>query len=227
MRLAPSGVLLSWASRGAVPIWLGFAFALALSAGLATGLSPVLVASAPAALLLAIARELAVGLLFAVAALIPFFALGAGIRLVESEPGQPTPLSTLYTLAAAALTLSLGGLRAYVKALSESLRVLPLAAPHFTRSQLLDETVAMVTQAINAALALGLPLLTAVWLLDLCLSLALRVAHAGERTDKLPLRRALVLGLLSLVCAPWLSRLPELTRGALHGARALLVRLGS
>jgi hypothetical protein len=52
------------------------------------------------------------------------------------------------------------------------------------------------------------------------------VAHTGAKVEALPLRRALLLGLLVLLCAPIVSRLPELTRAALQAARALLSHLG-
>ena len=132
---------------------------------------------------------------------------------------------TLYVLAALALTVSLGGLRAYIGALSESLALVPLAAPSLSRGRLLSETQTIVAQAITAAISLGLPLLAAVWLLDLTLALVLRIAHAGSKVDALPVRRLLVLLLLALVCAPWVSRMPALTRTALLDARATVARL--
>jgi type III secretory pathway component EscT len=225
-RVAPSGLVLSLASRGALPSWLGLGFALALAAGLGTGLPPVPVAHAPFAVLAAIFRELCVGLAFAGAALLPFFALSGGLALVEREPNaERAPFRSLYLLAATALTLSLGGLRAYARALSESLRVLPLATASLSRGALLAETQAIVAQAIHVAIALALPLLSALWLLDLCLALVQRVAHGESKIDALPVRRALLLGLLVLLCAPLASRLPELTRAGLNAAHDLLLRL--
>ena len=109
-----------------------------------------------------------------------------------------------------------------MKALSESLAILPLGVSQFGRSQLLLEVQAIVAQAITVTCSLALPLLSALWLLDLCLALVLRVAHTGAKVEALPLRRALWLGLFVLLCAPIVSRLPELTRAALQTARALL-----
>jgi flagellar biosynthesis protein FliR len=227
-RVAPSGLLLSLLSRGAVPIWLGLGFALALAAGLSAGLPPAPLVNAPLAWLSALARELCVGLAFASAALVPWLGLSGGVGLsLRSPPELRATFRTLYVLAAAALTLSLGGLRAYVKALSASFALLPLSAPSLRRAALLAETQAIVAQAIEVALALGIPLLMALWLLDLCLALVQRVAHAREKTEAWPLRQALALGLLVLLCAPWATRLPELTRVALGAAHAVLRRLGA
>jgi type III secretory pathway component EscT len=225
-RVAPSGLVFSLASRGALPSWLGLGCALALAAGLGAGLPPVSLSLAPFAVSAAILRELCLGFSFAFAALLPFFALSGGIGLVEREPSvERAPFRALYLLAGAALTLSLGGLRAYARALSESLRVLPLATANLSRVALLAQTQLIVAQAIGVAIALALPLLTALWLLDLCLALVQRVAHGESKTEVLPVRRALSLGLLVLLCAPLASRLPELTRAALNAANELLLRL--
>jgi type III secretory pathway component EscT len=171
-------------------------------------------------------RELIVGACFASAALLPLLVLRPALSLVEGPaPGERTPWSALYALAAAALLISLGAPRAYVRALSESLVTLPLAPPSLARAQVLQETQAIVTQAFALAASFALPLLAALWLLDLCLALVLRVAHAGGRLESSPVRRALLVLLLSLLCAPLVSRAPELTRAALGAAGALLARL--
>lgn len=225
-RVAPSGLLLALLSRGTVPLWIALGFALSIGAGLSAGIAAP--AQIPPLALAPLARELMVGACFAGAALVPLLALGSALRLVQpAEPAERAPWSTLYTLAAVALTLSLGGLRAYVRALSESLAILPLGASAFGRDQLLLEVQAIVAQAITVACSLALPILSALWLLDLCLALVLRVAHTGTKVEALPVRRALLLGLLVLLCAPIVSRLPELTRTALDTARALLPRLGN
>ncbi len=225
-RVAPSLLVIVLLLGARVPLWLGLGCALALAAGLSAGLpAPALAAELPA-LLSAGLRELMVGACFASAALLPLLVLRPALSLVEGPaPGERAPWSTLYALAAAALLLSLGGLRAYVKALSESLVVLPLASVSPGRGQVLQETQAIVTQAFALAASFALPLLAALWLLDLCLALVLRVAHAGGRLESAPLRRGLLLLLLSLLCAPVVSRLPELTRAALRAAGELLPRL--
>jgi type III secretory pathway component EscT len=225
-RIAPSGCLLSLLSRGAVPAWLGLGFALAIAAGLAPSVPPALVAGPPQALLAAGLRELCVGFAFASAALVPLFGLRLAVGFSVGERSTDrAPLSTLYVLAALAVTLALGGLRAYVKAFWQSLVELPLAA--ITQpSRLLEETQSIVAQALSVALALGLPLLSAIFLLDLTLSLSLRVAHSESKLESSALRRALVLGLCVLLCAPLASRMPELVRAALIEARAVALRLG-
>lgn len=225
-RVAPSLVVIVLLLGARVPLWLALGGALALAAGLSAGLpAPALAADAPA-LLSAGLRELVLGACFACAALLPLLVLGPALSLVEGPArGERAPWSTLYSLAAAALLLSLGGPRAYVKALSESLRVLPLASASPARAQLLEETGAIVTQAFALAASFALPLLAALWLLDLCLALVLRVAHAGGPLESAPLRRGLLLLLLSLLCAPLVSRMPDLMRGALRAAGELLPRL--
>lgn len=226
-RILPSGLVVSLASRGGVPLWLGLGLALAIAAGL-LGDVPAPQALDHARLLSALPRELCLGLVFASAVATPFFALGAGVRFVagRNEPASLSPpLRTLYLLSALALTLSLGGLRAYARALSDSLRSLPIAAAALNREQLLAETQTIVTQALAAALALGLPLLSALWLLDLTLALVQRVVHATGKVELSPLRRGCLLLLLALLCAPLVSRMPELVRAALAGGRATALRL--
>jgi len=221
-RVAPSLLVIVLLLGARVPLWLGLGCALALAAGLSAGLPAPALAADPAAMLSAGLRELVVGACFASAALLPLLVLRPALSLVEGPaPGERTPWSTLYALAAAALLLALGGLRAYVKALSESLVVVPLASASPARAQLLQETQAIVTQALALAASFALPLLAALWLLDLCLALVLRLAHAGGRLESAPLRRGLLLLLLSLLCAPLISRLPELTRAALRAAQEL------
>ena len=225
-RVGPSLLVIVLLLGARVSLWLGLGCALALAAGLSAGLpAPALAADAPATLSAGL-RELIVGACFASAALLPLLVLRPALSLVEGPaPGERTPWSTLYALAAAALLLSLGGLRAYVKALAESLRVLPLAGASPARGQLLLETQAIVAQAFALAASLALPLLAALWLLDLCLALVLRVAHSGGRLESAPLRRGLLVLLLGLLAAPIVSRLPELARAALRAAGELLPRL--
>jgi type III secretory pathway component EscT len=224
-RVAPSLLVIVLVLGARVPLWLGLGCSLAIAAGLSAGLpAPAFAAGGPA--LSAGLRELIVGACFASAALLPLLVLRPALSLVEGPaPGERTPWSALYALAAAALLISLGGPRAYVRALSESLVALPLASPSLARGQVLLETQAIVTQAFALAASFALPLLAALWLLDLCLALVLRVAHAGGRLESSPLRRALLVLLLSLLCAPLVSRAPELTRAALGAAGALLPRL--
>jgi len=225
-RIAPSLLVIVMLLGARVPLWLGLGCALALAAGLSAGLPAPVPAVDVSVALSAALRELIVGACFASAALLPLLVLRPALSLVEGPAsGERAPWSTLYTLAAAALLLSLGGLRAYLKALSESLVALPLAGASPPRAVLLQETQAIVTQAFALAASFALPLLAALWLLDLCLALVLRVAHAGGRLESAPLRRGLLLLLLSLLCAPVVSRLPELTRAALRAAGQLLPRL--
>lgn len=208
-----------------VPLWLGLGCALALAAGLSAGLpAPALPVGVMA--LSAVVRELMVGACFASAALLPLLVVRPALSLVERPAvGERTPWSTLYALAAAALLISLGGLRAYLSALSESLLTLPLAGPPLSSGQVLQETLAIVTQAFALAASFALPLLAALWLLDLCLSLVMRVAHAEGKLENGPLRRASLVLLLALLCAPLVSRTPELTREAIRAAAGLLPRL--
>lgn len=226
-RVVPAGVLLGLLSRGLVPLYLAVGLALALAAGLSGGavVAPALLAT-PSLLPLGVARELCIGFCFALAAAVPLLGFGWGLRLAERplSPGD-APFTRLYVLAAVLLVLSLGAHRAFVQSLAGSLQDVPLGAATAGRDAFLGGLVQIVGDAFGVALALGLPLWMALWLIDLCLALIDRARQGSRDPARTPERALLALLCFTLLFAPLTSRLPELTRTALAGARALLVRL--
>lgn len=227
-RVAPSGLLLALLSRGLVPSYLCAGWSLALAAGLSlgVGVAPGLLEQ-PGLLALGVLRELCIGFAFALAAAVPWLGLSFGVRLAERpQPSVATPFSLLYVLAALLLVLSLGGHRAFVGALSGSLLDVPLASVELGRDAFLAGVTTIVADAFGVAFALGLPLWMALWLLDLTLALVDRVRQGSREVGRAPERALLALLCLSLLLAPLVSRVPELVRGALGEARALVQRVG-
>jgi type III secretory pathway component EscT len=221
VRIAPSGVLLGALSRGFVPWWLGLSLALALAGGLSPGLS-----LSPEALvdavwwIPAVARELCLGLVFALAAALPWVALGWAVRVAERPVlAAHAPLATLYVLAAALLVLSLGGHRAYVGALSGTLLDVPLGKGALEAEGFGTAVLAIVGSAFGLSVSLGIPLWTALWLLDATLALVDRFAGGARELGRSPLRGALALLIFALMLAPLTSRTPELVRASIREAR--------
>lgn len=228
VRIAPSGVLLGVLSRGFVPWWLGLGLALALAGGLSSGLS-----LAPAALvdaawwISAVARELCLGLVFALATALPWIALGWAVRVAERPVlAAHAPLSTLYVLTAALLVLSLGGHRAYVGALSATLLDVPLGTAALEAESLGAAVLAIVGSAFGLSVSLGIPLWTALWLLDATLALVDRFAGGSREAGRSPVRAALALLMFALMLAPLTSNTPELVRTSIREARARVSGLG-
>lgn len=226
-RVVPSGLLLGLLSRGLVPTWIGLGWSLALAAGLSSGVAAPALLTQPGIVLVGLARELCIGLTFALAAAVPLLGLTWGVRIAERPalPGQ-VPFTLLYVLTAALLVLSLGGHRAYVGALSGSLLDLAPGGAVLDAPAFLTGLLGIVGDALGVALALGLPLWMALWLIDLTLALVDRARQGSRELLRAPERALLAMLCLSLLLAPLSSRVPELVRGALREARALAVRLG-
>ncbi|HEX6246161.1 MAG TPA: hypothetical protein VFZ61_34795, partial [Polyangiales bacterium] len=79
--------------------------------------------------------------------------------------------------------------------------------------------------ALEATLALALPLWVSLWLLDATLGLVARALGHGEPLARSPLRGALGLLLLGLCLGPISAHAPAWLRGGLNEASALVVRL--
>lgn len=225
-RVAPAGLLLALLSRGLVPLWICLGWSLALAAGLSPGVQATLPLDRPTWLLATVLRELCIGLTFALAAAVPLLGLSFATRTAErAATSSRTPMSVLYVLAALLLVLSLGGHRALVGALSASLADVPVGTGTLGREALLVGVAGIVADAFGVALALGLPLWMALWLLDLTLALIDRARHGSREVARTPERALLALLCMSLLLAPLTSRVPELLRHALGEARALVARV--
>jgi len=198
--------------------------ALSLSLALAHVLVPF-AGSAPAvgraALALGLLRELCVGGVFAVSLSLAMGTAPWALRLAQPA-GSRAPVSELaraYALCAAWLVLSLGGLRAVVRALAESFRVLPIGGSLDHQAFALG-VAELVAVALTAAVAVALPFAVAAVLLELSAALVLR-ASAGDARDAAWLGPLLFLGLAALLLVPLVMRAPEWVRFALEAAQAL------
>jgi flagellar biosynthesis protein FliR len=229
LRVLPAGLALCLLSRGLVPTWVGLGLGLALAAGLSAGLS--LPSPAQGALgwwwIASAARELCLGLAFAIATAVPWLALGWGVRVAERPAQERAPLSALYLLSAALLVFALGGHRAYLGALADTLRDVPPGLAALDAGAFGDGVLAGVGSAFGLALSLGLPLWIALFLLDATLALSTRAAGGTGELSRSPLRAALALLILALLLAPFASRAPELVRASLRDARARVADVGN
>jgi type III secretory pathway component EscT len=228
LRLAPSGVMLSMLSRGALPAWLGLGVSVALAPALSLGSSSPDGWHEPAAfgLVVCAVRELCLGAAFACTAALPWLAFGYVLRAAE-QAGLPQPeaLSRLYLLAALALCVGLGAPRAYLVAWTEALRDVPVGQLATSRADWLLQTGRAVQSALELGLTLGLPLWISLWLIDLCVGLVARAFGAVSEGGRSPLRAGLALLVVGLLLAPLASRAPELMRASLRAARGVVVRL--
>jgi flagellar biosynthesis protein FliR len=238
-RIAPITVAAPWlALRDVAPSVRG-AVVLLLTATFA----PIALAHADLAPLagvelgLAMLRESMVGLVFAFATAVPFYALDVGGHLVDIQRGasmaevlapptgeRTSPLGDAHLLLGVALFTSLGGHRLALELLARSFETIPLgAAVDFGRSGFAFGAARLFASAMAFGLAVAAPALLCVVLVEIALGLLARAApsvpvfFAG-----MPLRAAMgVVGVL-LGLGALLDRLPEVFRGALEAARALL-----
>ena len=225
LRVVPGGLALSILSRGLVPSWLGIGLALALACGLSAGLRVPDDAPALAWWVAAAARELCLGITFALASALPWLALGWAVRVAEPPELGRGLLSALYLFSAALLVFSLGGHRAYLGALAATLRDVPVGAAGLSSDAFGEGVLSGVGSAFGLALSLGLPLWIALFLLDATLALVARAAGGARELSRSPLRAALALLILALMLAPLASRAPELVRASLRDARAGVARV--
>lgn len=227
VRLLPLALLLAQLTRGLVPMAVSVAWLLALIAGLAPSAATALPVLEPSLLLMAGARELCIGLAFALAGAAPLVALFWSGRIAEQQVFAPAsvPFARLYTWAAVLLVLALGGHRALLSVLADSLVVLPLAGPSLQRESWLVTITSVMSEALVTALALGLPVWLALWLLDLTYALVERLRSDAAPVTRAPLRALLAQLLLVVLFAPLVSRAPEHMRAGLARARGVLTQL--
>ncbi|HEX5656918.1 MAG TPA: flagellar biosynthetic protein FliR [Polyangiales bacterium] len=199
---------LAWALGAAlIPRVLALSLALALTAAI-TPAGPV-----AGNLWLGLLRELCIGGVFALAAWLALASVPYALRLAQplGTRAPVQPLATLYALCAAWTVLSLGGLRALVRALAESLRVLPLGGA-LDHSLFAWGVVKLVALALGAALGVALPIAVVAAVLDTAAGWLARTRELGP---------FLFVGLAMLLLVPVVMRAPELWRSALEAAQAL------
>jgi len=182
--------------------------------------SPILIASAGAALAqasapalaLLFAREILIGLCLGVVADAAFRAAeiagrlsdtlrGANIAeiLVPTAEERSSPLGVLYLLLATVVFLQIGGVPRLCDALLDSYRVLPIGGGLDAGSA--RQAAAIVTAAsarlIASGVALAAPVIVALWLTDLALGLVARAApQVPVYFIGLPLKGLLAIGLV-------------------------------
>lgn len=178
-----------------------------------------------AALVLALVRELTVGLVLALVTSVPVVAMEHVGRALDawrpSREAGDGALTRLFQALAAAAFVSIGGLRVGVRALAEGLVTLPLGAPLTTddAQELALGAVRILATAIGFAVSLAAPALVALVVAELGIALAVRAARLGRTLDSaLGLRSALVLAAALLAVAAALPELPALTRWAVERA---------
>lgn len=172
-------------------------------------------------LVLAIARELTLGLALAVASSVPLVAMEHVGRALDAwrpsrDEGEGT-YARLFAALAAAAFVAIGGLRVVMRALGEGLATLPmgeaLSAADAQSMTLASARVAAT--AITFAVSLAAPALVALFAAELGIALAARAARFGRVIDgALGLRGGLLLGAALLAVAAALPELPALTRWA-------------
>jgi type III secretory pathway component EscT len=241
-RLAPVTVAAPWLAlrnvapsvRAGVVLLLTAAFTPVALAHTAT---PALSGLSLAAFML---REAMVGLAFAFATAVPFYALDIGGHLVDIHRGasmsevfapptgeRTSPLGDAHLLLGVALFTTLGGHRLALELLASSFEVIPLgAAVDFGQTGFALGVARLFAYAMAFGLGVAAPASLCIVLVEITLGLLARAApsvpvfFAG-----MPLRAAVGLGGVLLALGALLDHLPAVFRAALEAARSLLAGL--
>jgi len=201
-RLAPMALVSPALGRG---LWPRVVVAVVLVAAVAANLPAATTATATM-----VARELAVGLVLAVAVAAPFWAAELAGALVDRARGADTgPLGVALGLWSLALWCGLGGPRLLVTALGATYAAIPIGARPSSSLVLASGRV------FAAGLAMAAPVLAVVLLVDLGSSLLLR--HEGQGDSVRGVRSLVAVGALALTGAVALAVLGR----ELGGLRAL------
>lgn len=208
LRLLPASLLCPFLGGPLVPgvVRLSLAFGLGACAWSAAGGAAF--AGSSSDLLLAGARELALGTALGLLAAVPFEAARAGGRLVDTLRGatltelhvaplrqRESATGDLLVQWLVVLAANAGGDRLVVSALLETFRAVP-AGSGLAPTMLLAAGLRGATELLACALALGAPAAAGVLAADLAVSLALRGSRLSISTAAQPARAAL--GLLAV-----------------------------
>jgi len=221
-RLAPIAWLAPWiAPTGSPAIVRTATLAALVLALLGIASTNATIPDNSAALLLAAARELVIGLSIAVVTSVPLVALEhVGRSLDAWRPSAQDVDGTyarLFTALAAAAFVAIGGLRVVMRALGEGLVSLPIGHALATSDaqEMALDTARVIVTAMTFTVSLAAPALVALFAAELGLAIAMRAARFGRAMDAmLGLRGGLVLGAALLAIAAALPELPGLTRWA-------------
>jgi type III secretory pathway component EscT len=241
-RLAPLVLLAPWLSLRAFPFTVRASVALVLAAALtpmamATGPAPCVAVVPLYALAL---RELIVGALFALAASLPFYALGwagqyadiwrgaAGSEIIAPVTGESSsPLGELYLYTAIVLFFSLGGHRLALSAFAATFDAVPVGASFHAAA--LPSTIWASARLFGRAFAfsamLAAPVAIVLVTTEIALGIVNRIApEIAFALGGMPLRAAVGLAAVLLAISYCLSLLGPAFGEAL-GAAARLVRM--
>jgi flagellar biosynthetic protein FliR len=190
----------------------------------------------------AMAREAMVGLTFALAAAIPFYALDFGGRFVDALRGasmadvlapptgeRTTPLGQLHLFLGVALFASLGGPRLLLEVFARTLALVPIGAPaDFGRASFAFGVARLGAASLGFGLAFAAPAALCVVMVEAGLGLLGRTApgipvfFAG-----MPLRAAAGIGGVLLGLSTVIDRLPAIFRASLEAAQQLVGELAA
>jgi type III secretory pathway component EscT len=176
--------------------------------------------------LVAVFRELGLGLTFALASAVPLLAAASTGGLIDhwhrSKSRASGSHAALYELVALLSFFELGGHRAWFASYSRTLIDVPLGELAFARVLFLEGVLTIGGDAIALSLSLALPLLVSLWFCELGFALLQR-ASSGAAVSLLEFVRPVLSALLVIVTAPLLiEALPQATRTALSSARSLI-----
>jgi type III secretory pathway component EscT len=236
-RIMPLMLLTPWLALRTAPKLLVVAVSLIFGAIL----TPCALQTAPElstnilALSVSAARELLIGMIFAVAATLPFYALEWAGWLADTwrdavpPTGSQSPLSDLYVMMGMVLFLSLGGYRLAINAFTDSFVAVPVGGTirSLTMSSVAWGSVRLVASALSLAFVLATPIAVMVALSQLVVGLFSRTVPnvSFDVIIGMPLRR--IVGLIgALLCISLIiAMLPQISRDAIEAASALVARL--
>jgi flagellar biosynthesis protein FliR len=234
-RIIPLMLLTPWLVLRTAPKLL----VVAVSFILGTILTPCALQTAPdisanlLVLSVSAARELLIGMIFAVAATLPFYALEWAGWLADTSrdaaPGSQSPLSDLYVMMGMVLFLSLGGYRVAINAFTDSFVAVPVGGTirSLTMSSVAWGSIRLVASALSLAVVLAMPIAVMVASSQLVVGLFSRTVPnvSLDGIIGMPVRR--IVGLIgALLCISFIiAILPQIYRDAIGAASALVARL--
>jgi type III secretory pathway component EscT len=169
-RLAPVTLLLPAFGGARVPWWIRVGLAFLLAALLA----PLVITGPVADPALLIPKELAVGVVLALLAAVPFWAAQAAGAISDAAAGTTGRLAEFLLLFATVVFFAGDGHLLYVRALAASYEAVPLAAPLGNAG---ETVIAATAHLVLAAVGIAAPVMVAVLIANVALAL---VARAGR-----------------------------------------------
>ncbi|MDQ3036196.1 MAG: flagellar biosynthetic protein FliR [Myxococcota bacterium] len=242
-RVAPLTILVPWiALRGSPP-----ALRIALLLSLTVALTPIAISASPPlppdllTFVVAIAREVAIGAVFAITISVPLYALDQAGRLVDAMRGasqsesespagdRTSPLGNLHLLLGAVLFVALGGHRLVIAALGEGLIDVPagaaVAGPDLAAFTM--GAARIVVSSLTLAVSFAAPAAVALIGVEVGLGIVGRAAPAIPMYFAgMPLRAAAGVAAVLLGLSVLVPHLPAIMRGAVQSASSLVGTLG-